>query len=88
MDLSLKEIQTIELNILDAIHSLCTENNITYYLAYGSMLGAVRHQGFIPWDDDIDLVMPRKDYERFLDLAPSCLPGHLKLKHSDNTDPY
>lgn len=51
------------LEVLDAFVVVCKDCNLTYYLAYGSALGAVRHQGFIPWDDDIDVVMPRKDYE-------------------------
>ena len=60
------EIRTIQLDILGRIDRFCTENGIRYFLAYGSAIGAVRHHGFIPWDDDIDLMMPRPDYERFL----------------------
>lgn len=51
------------IDILDEIVDICKKNNLKYYLGYGSVLGAIRHQGFIPWDDDIDLVMPRKDYD-------------------------
>lgn len=62
----LSEIKKIELDILRAFHSFCEKNSLRYFLAYGTLLGAVRHGGFIPWDDDIDVAMPRTDYERFL----------------------
>lgn len=61
----LRKIGAIQLELMDEVHRLCIENNIRYYMAYGTLLGAVRHKGFIPWDLDIDVVMPRKDYERF-----------------------
>lgn len=57
------EIKKIEIDILTEIDRFCTEKGLSYFLAYGTLLGAVRHGGFIPWDDDIDIVMPRKDYE-------------------------
>lgn len=69
--LSLSEIKVIEIEILDWIVSICDKHNLTYYLSYGSLLGAVRHGGFIPWDDDVDISMPRKDYEKFLDIVES-----------------
>ena len=64
-ELTLKDIQNISLSILDNVHSFCVENSIKYSIAYGTLLGAVRHKGFIPWDDDIDIIMPRNDYDRF-----------------------
>ena len=62
---NLKELQEIELGILKIIHQFCVEKGIQYYLAYGSLLGAIRHNGFIPWDDDIDIHMKREDYNIF-----------------------
>ena len=63
--LSIKDIQSISLDILSDIHQFCMENGIRYSLAYGTLIGAIRHKGFIPWDDDADIMMPRPDYIRF-----------------------
>ena len=67
--LSLDEVKRIELNILKEFADFCDKNNLKYYLGYGTLLGAVRHKGFIPWDDDIDVLMPRPDYNRFIELT-------------------
>jgi LPS biosynthesis protein len=66
--LKLKEIQNIEYEMLCAFDNYCKKYNLTYFLESGTLLGAVRHQGFIPWDDDLDVTMPRPDYERLLQL--------------------
>ncbi len=66
--LSLEEIQKKELELLRKIDAFCEENNLTYFLAYGTLIGCIRHQAFIPWDDDIDIIMPRPDYNKFLEL--------------------
>lgn len=63
-----KEVQQIELGLLRVFAQFCKDHDLTYYLAYGTLLGAIRHQGFIPWDDDIDVLMPRPDYDRLASL--------------------
>lgn len=70
--LSLEEMRQIELDIARDIDRVCRENDIEYVLGYGSCLGAIRHGGFIPWDDDMDIVMLRPDYERFLTVFNEC----------------
>ena len=64
--IKLDEMKHIELDMMKEIHAFCLAHNITYSLGYGTLLGAVRHKGFIPWDDDIDLIMPRPDYDTFI----------------------
>lgn len=66
--LNLKEIKNVELNILLNFDQFCKNNSLRYYLSGGTLLGAIRHKGFIPWDDDIDVCMPRPDYEKFVRL--------------------
>jgi lipopolysaccharide cholinephosphotransferase len=64
-EITYAELRTIQLDALQYIHDFCQEHDINYSLAYGTLLGAVRHGGYIPWDDDIDIAMMRDDYEKF-----------------------
>ena len=79
-----RKLQLAELSILKEVRDFCDERGIVYYLAFGSLLGAVRHQGFIPWDDDVDVFMMRPDYERFLQTAKE-LPDHLFVRTYRNS---
>lgn len=65
--ITLEEVKEIQLNILKDVAIFCEKQNIRYYLAYGTLLGAIRHKGYIPWDDDIDIIMPRPDYNKFVE---------------------
>lgn len=67
-------LQAYALEILLVVDSFCRKNNIPYYMGEGTLLGAIRHQGFIPWDDDVDLLMKREDYDRFITLFSKNLP--------------
>ena len=66
---TLREIQLFELQMLKDVVKVCDDNNITYIISSGTLLGAVRYGGFIPWDDDIDIDMPLPDYKKFLKIA-------------------
>ena len=66
--LSLDQVKQIELDILKYVDAVCKEYNLRYFLSFGTLIGAIRHKGFIPWDDDIDISMPREDYERFVEI--------------------
>lgn len=66
--ITLEKRKEIQLSILKRVHDLCERNNLYYFLGGGTLIGAVRHKGYIPWDDDIDLMMPREDYNRLLQI--------------------
>lgn len=72
-------LQGYVMEILMVVDKFCREHNLTYYLGEGTLLGALRHKGFIPWDDDADILMPRADYEKFLQLAKDGLPEGYQL---------
>lgn len=67
-ELSLQELKEIEFEMLKMFDAFCRENNIRYYLSHGTLLGAIRYGKFIPWDDDVDLLVPREDYNRLITL--------------------
>lgn len=75
----------VELAMLDEVDRICKTHRLQYFLVHGSLLGAVRHKGFIPWDDDLDIAMPRADYDRFVELAARELPEPLSI-HTPSTE--
>ncbi len=79
-------LHQVDLDIVKEVVAICNKHGFTYYMLGGTMLGAIRHKGFIPWDDDIDLGIPRKDYDRFLEVAPKELSAHLRMVNY-HTDP-
>lgn len=82
----LRKLQMTEYEMLKDVAAFCDKNNIKYFLIAGTLLGAVRHGGFIPWDDDIDIGMDLKNYKKFLKLAPKGLPKKYFVQHF-TTDP-
>ena len=64
--LTINEQREIQLTVLQNVANYCEQNNLRYFLAYGTLIGAIRHNGYIPWDDDIDIAMPRPDYDLFM----------------------
>ena len=85
MNIETKDLQLKLLSMLKQFHELCVNNDLIYFMAGGTMLGAVRHNGFIPWDDDVDVVMPREDYNNFKRIADRILPDNLEIKFYENT---
>ena len=90
MEHTLRELQLCELQLVKAVLSICERHQLTVFMMGGTFLGAVRHKGFIPWDDDVDLGMSREDYETFLRVAPQELPQGYILRHfaKDPDMPY
>ena len=79
-----RALQLVQASIMDDIHRVCVKNNLKYYMIGGTALGAVRHQGFIPWDVDIDIAMPREDYEKFIEIANKELDPRLECQTYKN----
>lgn len=88
MDEKLRPLQLMQLEILKIVDKICRENDIKYSLYAGTLLGAVRHQGFIPWDDDLDICMERAEYDRFIKLWDELkLQGYI-LQNKENTPQF
>ena len=87
-DLDLREYQLILFGILKDVAKVCRENGIRFFLGEGTMLGAIRHKGFIPWDDDIDILMYRKDYERFLSVAQDALGDKYEVQSHEKLESF
>lgn len=86
--LSLKKLQLLELMTLLEFKRICDKHNLKYFLIGGTLLGAVRHNGFIPWDDDIDVGMFRSDFQKFLSICPEELGSKWFLQTSDTDEGY
>lgn len=87
---SIRKIQLVQLEIFKVFLNICKKNNLQYFLDGGTLLGAVRHKGFIPWDDDLDVGMPRKDYNMFCNCVEKELPEWLFFQNdtTDKSYPY
>lgn len=87
-EIELRPAQLKMLEILEEIDKVCVHHNIKYFLIGGTLIGAMRHKGFIPWDDDCDIGMMREDYEKFLEIAPQELPKYLFVQTSETDKAY
>lgn len=87
--LSIREEQLAELEVMKGLHAYCSKHGLKYILGYGSLLGAIRHHGFIPWDNDMDVFMPRKDMEKLIELEKTePIAPNIKLFHMSMNENY
>lgn len=84
----IRPLQLRILNILQAVDATCKEHGLNYYLWAGSMIGAIRHKGFIPWDDDLDIAMPRPDYDKLIAHSKEWLPDGIEMVCAENDNVY
>lgn len=84
---NVKKLQNYEMEILDEIAKICQKHHLTYFIMGGNLIGAIRHQGFIPWDDDMDIAMMREDYNKFLEIASKEIDDKFVVDYIEN-DPY
>lgn len=84
----IRKLQLEELNILDEYVKICEENKLRYYSLGGTLLGSIRHKGFIPWDDDVDMSMPREDYEKFIKIAKEKLNSQFEIVTYEDDENY
>ena len=85
---NLRPIWDATLEIYQAVVTICERHNLRHYVTDGTLIGAIRHKGFVPWDDDFDMSMPRPDYEKFIEYAKTELPPHLKFVNWHNTPEF
>lgn len=78
-EILLDELKVLQMDVLTLIDEFCIEHNIRYSMACGTLLGAIRHRGYIPWDDDIDICVPREDYKKLIAEFPNTYKGKIKL---------
>lgn len=86
--LTIDEIKKMNLDILSVVADYCEKNGLRYWLYYGTLIGAIRHNGYIPWDDDVDIIMPRPDYEKFVQTFNSNKEGKYKVIEDQITSDY
>lgn len=85
-EIDLRQLKKIEAELLNEVDKICVKENFRYSMGGGTLLGAVRHKGFIPWDDDIDIMMPRPDYDAFISYCLSNeTPFKLRCWETDKT---
>lgn len=87
-ELNQDEIREVLLGLLKTIKKICVENNLRYFMTGGTLLGSIRHKGFIPWDDDIDIDMPRADLMKLVEIFKNRPPDHIKLLSFYNNKNY